>query len=86
MKTSICGNDVEGDLLGELGGVLFLTRDVHALGLVPQLVHAVLAGAGHGLVGRDHHALDLRAVMQGFSATTICAVEQLGLAMMFFFA
>jgi hypothetical protein len=58
------GNDVEGDLLGELLGVPFLTGDIHALGLVPQLIHAVLAGAGHGLVGGDDDALDLCAVMQ----------------------
>ncbi len=56
---------VEGDLLGELRRRLFLTRHIHALGLIPQLVHALLAGAGHRLVGAHHHPLDRRAVMQG---------------------
>ena len=36
----------------------------NALGLVPQLVHRLLAGARHRLIGRHHHALDLGAVMQ----------------------
>jgi hypothetical protein len=54
------------------------------LGLVEQLVHAFLAGARHRLVGRHDDALDLAASCSGFSATTSCAVEQFGLAMMFF--
>ena len=63
MKTSICGNDVEGDALGEL---LRLDRvgDEDRAGLREQLVHRLLAGAGDRLVGRDHHALDRGAVVQ----------------------
>ena len=56
-------NDVEGDLLGEFFGLRRL-GDENALGLVPQLVHGLLTGAGDGLIGRDHHALDLGAVVQ----------------------
>ena len=59
------GNAVEGDLLGELLGLDLLARHVLALGLGPQLVHGVLAGAGDGLIGRHHHALDGGAVVQG---------------------
>ncbi len=56
-------NDVEGDALGEL---LRLDRisDEDGAGLGEELVHAFLAGAGHGLVGRNHHALDLGDVVQ----------------------
>jgi len=58
------GNDIEGDLLGKL-----LRRRLvghkDALGLVPQLVEAFLAGAGNGLIGGHHHALDPGHVMQG---------------------
>ncbi len=57
------GNAVEGDLLGEL-----LRRrrvgDEDALGLVPQLIHGILAGAGHRLVGRHDHAAYARRVVQ----------------------
>ena len=63
MKTSICGNGVEGDLLGE-----FLARDrlvvVDGAGLLEQLVHGVLARVRDGLIGRDHDALDRRQIMQ----------------------
>ncbi len=57
------GDAVEGDLLGEL---LRLDRvvDEARLGLAEQLVHALLAGARNGLVGGDHHATDLEAVVQ----------------------
>jgi hypothetical protein len=54
-----------------------------ALVCAEQLVHGVLAGAGHRLIGRDHDALDDGALScSGLSATTSCAVEQFGLAMM----
>ena len=36
----------------------------HRLGLREQFVHRILAGAGHRLIGRDHDALDLGAVVQ----------------------
>ncbi len=58
------GDDVEGDLLGELPGRRRI-GDEDALGLVPQFIKAFLAGAGDGLVGGHHHALDLGHVMQG---------------------
>ena len=63
MKTSICGNDVEGDALGEL---LRLDRigDEDRPGLREQFVHRLLAGAGNRLIGRDHDPLDLGAVVQ----------------------
>ena len=56
-------NDVESNLLGEF---LRLRRvgDEHALGLVPQLVHGLLAGPGHGLIGGHHNTFDFRLVMQ----------------------
>ena len=57
-------DDVEGDLFGELHR-LRRAEDEHALGLVPELVHALLARAGHRLIGRDHGPLDSRLVMQG---------------------
>jgi hypothetical protein len=61
-------NDVEGDLLGELPGRRAVI-DEDAFGLGPELVLPLLAGTRDGLIG--------------FMATTSCAVEQLGLAMMF---
>ena len=63
MKTSICGNDVERDALGEL---LRLDRvgDEHRARLREQFVHRLLAGARHRLIGRDDDALDLRRVVQ----------------------
>src|SRR5690606_38781235 len=59
-------NDVEGDLLRELLRLDLLAWDVLALGLVPQLVHGLFAGARDGLVGRDDYALDRRVVVQRF--------------------
>ena len=58
------GDDVEGDLFGELLGAR-VAQAVDGLGLVPQLVHAFLAGAGHRLIGRDHDPLDPGRVVQG---------------------
>ena len=57
------GDDVEGDLFGELLGTR-VAQAVDGLRLVPQLVHAFLAGAGHRLIGRDDHPLDPGRVMQ----------------------
>ena len=56
-------DDVEGDLLGKPLG-LGSVADENTLGLIPQLVHRLLAGARYGLVGRNHHALDARRIMQ----------------------
>ena len=50
--------------LGNFFGRDLLARHVLALGLRPQLVHGVLAGARDRLVGRDDHALDHRHVVQ----------------------
>ena len=57
------GNDVEGDLLGEL---LRLHRiaDEDRAALLEQLVHAHLPGAGDGLVGGNHHPPDLGCIVQ----------------------
>ncbi len=57
------GNDVEGDLLRVDLGLDLLAGHVDALGLVPELVHRLLAGAGDGLVGRDDDAGDARPVV-----------------------
>ena len=56
-------DDVERDLLGEQ---LRFDRigDEHRARLAEQLVHRRLARAGHRLVGRHHHALDGRGVVQ----------------------
>jgi hypothetical protein len=62
-KTSICGITLKAICLELLRRDL-LARARTALGLVPQLVHALLAGARHGLIGRHHHPLDPRAVVQ----------------------
>ena len=56
-------NDVEGNLLGELHRRRRI-GDEDALGLVPELVHGVLAGARDRLIGGHHHALDLCRVVQ----------------------
>ena len=56
------GDDVEGNLLGK-SLRLDLVIDVDALGLGPQLVHGRLATAGHRLIGRTVHALDLGTIM-----------------------
>ena len=57
-------NTVEGDLLGKLGGVDLLAWHKLALGLVPKLVHGLLASARDRLIGRDHNARDLGRVVQ----------------------
>ena len=54
---------VEGDALGKLLA-LGLVHGEDRLGLREQLVHRLLAGARHRLVGRHHHALDPRLVVQ----------------------
>lgn len=56
-------DDVEGDALRELL-VLHRIRDEDGAGLVEEFVHAILAGAGNGLVGGDDNALDLGEIMQ----------------------
>ena len=38
--------------------------DEDALGLIPQFVHRLLAGARHRLIGGDDHALDLGEIVQ----------------------
>ncbi len=57
------GERVEGDLVG----VGLRRLDLHAVqqrvGLVEQLVHRLLARAGHGLVGGDHQSLDAGRVV-----------------------
>jgi hypothetical protein len=57
------GNDVKGDLFREL---MFLDRigHKHRARLPEQFVHPVFSGAGHGLIGRNHHALDSRCIME----------------------
>ena len=55
-------DDVEGDALGELPGGNRIGHE-HRAGLLEEFVHALLAGAGHGLVGRHNHALDGGMVM-----------------------
>ena len=54
---------VEGDFLGELLRRALLVHE-GGLGVVEQLVHPLLARAGDGLVGGDHHAPDLERVVQ----------------------
>jgi hypothetical protein len=76
---------VEGDLLGELLGIRLIAHE-DAAALLEQLVHAFLARARHRLISGDDDALDGGGIVQGLSVTTSCAVEQLGLAMMFFLA
>ncbi len=56
-------DEVERDALGKLLG-LDVADGEHRLGLVEQLVHRLLAGAGDRLIGRDHDALDARLVVQ----------------------
>ena len=57
------GDAVEGDLLGE---ALAVDRriGVDGAGLVEELVHRLLAGAGDRLIGGHDHALDPRQIMQ----------------------
>ena len=57
------GDQVEGDALGKLL-LLHVLERVERLGLAVELVHAFLAGAGDGLVGRHDDALDGGAVME----------------------
>ena len=57
-------NAVEGDFLGELLRRELLSWHVLALGLRPQLVHALFAGTRHRLISRYDDALDRRVVMQ----------------------
>ena len=58
------GNKVEGDALGELLR-LDRIRHEHGASLLEQFVHRFLACARHRLIGRHHHALDRRLVVQG---------------------
>ncbi len=44
----------------------FLTRHIHAFGLVPQFLHRFFTATGNRLVGRHHNPFDRRAVMQRF--------------------
>ena len=62
-KTSICGMTLKAICLVNL---LDLDRigDEHGAGLAEQLVHRLLAGAGHRLIGGNHHPLDLGQVVQ----------------------
>ncbi len=57
-------DEVEADLLDELLRRL-VAHAIDGLGLVPQLVHAFLAGAADRLVGRNDDALDHGGVVQG---------------------
>ena len=57
------GNDVESDGLAEDARFLAPVH-VDRAGVVEQLVHRLLAGAGGRLVSRDDDALDPRAVVQ----------------------
>ncbi len=54
---------MKGDALGEFIGVLVRMHE-QALGLVVQLVHRRLAGAGDGLIRAHHHPLDRVRRMQ----------------------
>ncbi len=56
-------DDVESDLLGEIHRLQRVAHEDRAA-LLEQLVHPVLARAGNGLVGRDHHALDRCRIVQ----------------------
>ena len=59
----MCGMTLKAMRLGNFF-VDQLLVGVDRLGLREQFVHAVLAGARHRLIGRDHHALDRRLVVQ----------------------
>ncbi len=58
------GDDVEGDLLGELDRLIGLA-DEDVAALLEQFVHARFAGARDRLVGGDDDALDRRGVVEG---------------------
>ena len=64
MKTSMCGMTLKAICLEKVFGRDLLAGDVDALGLVPELVHRLLARARDRLVGRDDDPLDPRAVVQ----------------------
>ena len=64
MNTSMWGITLKAMRLGNFFFLDVLQR-VERLGLAVELVHAVLAGAGDRLVGRDDHALDRGVVVQG---------------------
>ena len=57
-------DDVESDLLGEIF-TLQLIIDEDGARLREQLIHRRITGARHRLIGRNHHALDRRDIMQG---------------------
>ena len=59
----MCGITLKAMRLGNFF-VLHVLQRIERLGLAVELVHAVLAGAGHGLVGGDDDALDRGAVVQ----------------------
>jgi hypothetical protein len=56
-------NHVECDPLGKLLCLHFIERE-HRLALREQFVHRFLAGAGNGLICREHDTLDPRLVVQ----------------------
>ena len=59
----MCGMQLKAiSLVNCCGGEDFVHEG--RLGVVEQLVHPLLAGAGHRLVGRHHHALDAELVVQ----------------------
>jgi hypothetical protein len=64
MKTSMCGMTLKAMRLVNFLGGISDRQDEDALGLVEQLVHAFLAGAGDRLIGRDDDALDLGVVQR----------------------
>ena len=57
------GNDVEGNLLGELAR-LGAVADEDVARLFKQLIHPLFARARNGLIGGDHNARDRRGIMQ----------------------
>jgi hypothetical protein len=63
MKTSMCGITLKAICLVNFAGSA-RPGHIDALGLVPQLVHAFLAGARHRLIGGHDDAGDRRGVMQ----------------------
>ena len=65
MKTSMWGMQLKAISLGNFLGSTSWPGTYLPLVCAPQLVHGVLAGAGDGLVGRHHHALDGGVVVQG---------------------
>ncbi len=64
VHVGVVAEEVEGVLLlEELGLGLFACEDV--AGLVFEFLHALVARAGGGLIGRNVHALDLEGFMEG---------------------